>query len=680
MASSELLGALNRRREMAEAAGAVFEGSPRASAADTVWDKHHETQFTPKGKHRLPDESRMQRIEQAEEESAGTITPPEEHSPPPGKVRAKESPAEKAARRARVSDFGGPPATEPPENDEAEASPQEAKARSFAEPLLPPVQVQTEAVSEVPAEEALPAGLDVTVACAEGAKVPEDEEAIILTPSAVSTFYMIPKASGGAEVGPMRQNDSDAEGSNASHASSLSSADRPRRVPSNRSAENKTGKGAAGFDSPPSPTSVAKKKGKRPVVKSSEQPGGPLSIDSPLQHFFDARLIMRPESVFKVSSEELLSVVVRELHQRCLGACVVEFEDGRLEFFDCADFNSLLVSALAKSRGAVGDDADEEVEWKATKTLLLKIANLPVRSLVKTPRGTGLCFEPFDSSLPLRELLDRLERQRRVPCFAAGQLRAVVTANDILELCGGCVTKSSKEMLESMTLRSVLSKELSDFELDTTEDTPALEVMQKLLDSSSRAVPVLAQPEAPTPSYRTSGRIRILAQFDLAALWAVFGYKDESEQWWWESEDVTSNIFLHSCVDFLAFGRKNSDGRSQAPVAKVSLDEKLSKVIGRACTSPFRHVVVYEEANDRQLRNPCCEISSHEFVQSLCAAGLLSQLEFNSSKPRPDRFRRMFSSHAGITSDGMSKERFAVGVDLGLGVWECTAELVGLQF
>ena len=40
------------------------------------------------------------------------------------------------------------------------------------------------------------------------------------------------------------------------------------------------------------------------------------------------------------------------------------------------------VSALAKSRGAVGDDADEEVEWKATKTLLLKIANLPVRSLV----------------------------------------------------------------------------------------------------------------------------------------------------------------------------------------------------------------------------------------------------------------------------------------------------------
>ncbi|OLQ07313.1 hypothetical protein AK812_SmicGene9327 [Symbiodinium microadriaticum] len=118
---------------------------------------------------------------------------------------------------------------------------------------------------------------------------------------------------------------------------------------------------------------------------------------------------------------------------------------------------------------------------------------------------------------------------------------------------------------------------------------------------------------------RTPGRIRILAQFDLAALWAVFGYKDESEQWWWESEDVTSNIFLQSCVDFLAFGRKNSDGRSQAPVAKVSLDEKLSKVIG-----PFRHVVVYEEANDRQLRNPC--------------------------------FRRMFSSHAGITSDGMSKD------------------------
>ncbi|CAE7293714.1 unnamed protein product [Symbiodinium natans] len=396
---------------------------------------------------------------------------------------------------------------------------------------------------------------------------------------------------------------------------------------------------------------------RRTFVKPGEQAGGALTIDSPLQHFFDARLILRPESVFKVSCDELLSVVAQELHQRRLGACVVEFADGRLEFFDCSDFNSLLatrlrVSALAKSRGAVGEDADDGIEWKATKSLLRKIANLPV----KTPRGKGLDFEPFDTSLPLRELVDRLERQRRVPCFTAGQLRAVVTANDVLELCGGCVTKASKELLENMAARSILSKELNDFELDTTEDTPALEVMQKLLHSASRAVPVLAQPDAPTPGCRTSGRIRILAQFDLAALWTVFGYKDDSDQWWWESEDVASNIFRHSCVDFLAFGRKNSDGRDQAPVAKVSLDEKLSKVIGRACTSPFRHVVVYEETNDRQLRNPCCEISSHEFVQFLRGAGLLSQLEFNSSKPRPARFRRMFSSHAGITSDAMSKD------------------------
>ena len=41
---------------------------------------------------------------------------------------------------------------------------------------------------------------------------------------------------------------------------------------------------------------------------------------------------------------------------------------------------------------------------------------------------------------------------------------------------------------------------------------------------------------------------------------------------------MTSNIFLQSCVDFLAIGIAKSDGRVQAPVAKVSLDEKLSKV------------------------------------------------------------------------------------------------------
>ncbi len=44
---------------------------------------------------------------------------------------------------------------------------------------------------------------------------------------------------------------------------------------------------------------------------------------------------------------------------------------------------------------------------------------------------------------------------------------------------------------------------------------------------------------------------------------------------------MTSNIFLQSCVDFLAIGIAKSDGRVQAPVAKVSLDEKLSKVGGR---------------------------------------------------------------------------------------------------
>eukprot|EP00913_Durusdinium_trenchii_P023739 g22296.t1 len=65
MASSELQGALSRRRELAEAEGAVFEGSPRASGADTVWDQHHETQFTPRGQNRVPAVGRLPVSEEA---------------------------------------------------------------------------------------------------------------------------------------------------------------------------------------------------------------------------------------------------------------------------------------------------------------------------------------------------------------------------------------------------------------------------------------------------------------------------------------------------------------------------------------------------------------------------------------------------------------------------------------
>jgi len=384
-------------------------------------------------------------------------------------------------------------------------------------------------------------------------------------------------------------------------------------------------------DETPSP----KKKGKQrlmvkvPSSSSSDQFRSSLTLESPLQHFLDARLIMRPNSVLRVSCDDVTSSVLSQLHEKRTGACVVEFED-RLEFLDCSDFNSFLVSALAT--------CDES--WAETKALLRKIAKMPVHSFLKSPRTPSLVFESFDCSQPLRELVERLQRRRRVPCFSNGELRAVLTANDILELCGGSVAKASKEILEATTLRSILSKDLGDSELDVTEDATVLELMQKLSGSTDRAVPVLALPDN-TPSNSKSGP-RIIAQFDLAALWAIFG--NGSGQWW-ESEEVTSNIFLQSCVDFLAIGIAKSDGRVQAPVAKVSLDEKLSKVIGRACTSPFRHVVVYEAVDDRQLRNPCCDISSHEFVFSLWTANILSKLEFDSCKPRPSRFRRYFSSH-----------------------------------
>ncbi|CAJ1416757.1 unnamed protein product [Effrenium voratum] len=92
---SELLSALIRRKELAEAQGSVFEGLPSASAADVAWDQHHASQFTPRGQNRMPDVGRLaaaqvslalrEREAGRDEESTGTITPPEE-KPPPGKA------------------------------------------------------------------------------------------------------------------------------------------------------------------------------------------------------------------------------------------------------------------------------------------------------------------------------------------------------------------------------------------------------------------------------------------------------------------------------------------------------------------------------------------------------------------------------------------------------------------
>ena len=55
------------------------------------------------------------------------------------------------------------------------------------------------------------------------------------------------------------------------------------------------------------------------------------------------------------------------------------------------------------------------------------------------------------------KILDGVE----VTCLAPGALcndsksmAKVVTANDVLELCGGCVTKASKELLENMAART----------------------------------------------------------------------------------------------------------------------------------------------------------------------------------------------------------------------------------
>ncbi|CAJ1433111.1 unnamed protein product [Effrenium voratum] len=87
------------RKELAETQGSVFEASPQTSAADVAWDQRHASQFTPRGQHRLP----VGRLPAEEdEESTGTITPPDER-PPPGKVRAKASPADLARRISEES-------------------------------------------------------------------------------------------------------------------------------------------------------------------------------------------------------------------------------------------------------------------------------------------------------------------------------------------------------------------------------------------------------------------------------------------------------------------------------------------------------------------------------------------------------------------------------------------------
>ncbi|CAJ1409518.1 unnamed protein product [Effrenium voratum] len=153
MATSELLGALTRRKELAETQGSVFEASPQTSAADVAWDQRHASQFTPRGQHRLP----VGRLPAEEdEESTGTITPPDER-PPPGKVRAKASPADLARRISEELDLDTlkqraqalqAPEPEPAAQVSAESSPTadpEALARQRAQAAASAVQAVAQA-------------------------------------------------------------------------------------------------------------------------------------------------------------------------------------------------------------------------------------------------------------------------------------------------------------------------------------------------------------------------------------------------------------------------------------------------------------------------------------------------------------------------------------------------------
>lgn len=430
---------------------------------------------------------------------------------------------------------------------------------------------------------------------------------------------------------------------NAAPASSSDSLGRDYR----RNNHSPKARNASNDERSQSPPASGGRSGRRPVFSDDTASSKPetLTMQSAVEEFLEARLIKLPASApCAVSSDETVGRAAGLLHERRLGSCIVNFPHGP-EFLDCCDFSASIVELLGACRSS---------DWSSVKSVMNTLAQQPVSRLLKFPRREAFTFRHFDASYSLSLLLVRLKKQLRIPVFRKGELCVILTPNDILELCSN-LSKSATTLLVNTPLAGIVEAHLAAHvatPFETTDETSTLDIMKHLHAREARVVSIISHDN--DASAGANDNFNVVGHFDLAALWVLFASRsDGSASWWWEDAQYKSNILLESSMDFIALGPTGADsniaGDLKAPVAKVSMQDSVSRALIRSCSSHFRRVVVYVETKDggdrSACRRPCCDLSAHDLVLALVDAGLFEQLSFDPSKPKKglNKVRRAYS-------------------------------------
>lgn len=407
-----------------------------------------------------------------------------------------------------------------------------------------------------------------------------------------------------------------------------------------------------------------------------------LSASNSVEEFLEQGLLPVPSSanggLLQVGPLEPIGDVIEKIHHRRLRSCIVAFEDGKKEFFDCMDLACFILQAIEGPYGRAETD-----NWDLTKKKLRSVAEAPVCNAVKGGRGAGE-FRRFDSDGSLFELLRMFSRLRRVPVYRHGELCRVVTPSDILEMCC-CVSEDTKDCLEDTLLTEMMGLSPGILsEVQVSEDFSVLEVLQVMRDYEVNVTPVVEgflgrtrsqdsvasfdcnqrSGSAATVSQQlmqankqSQERVQdlikekcartIVGQFETAAMRVMLVHLDADEKtWWWEDSSLSRNILLEPCMDYLSLsGTVVINHNISTPFNLMRAEETLARSITKVLTSNYQSVVVYpstgpagdsQESARGEPKFLSGTVSTLALVSAMLQGGLFEVLRFDAGKPRRD--------------------------------------------
>jgi hypothetical protein len=284
-----------------------------------------------------------------------------------------------------------------------------------------------------------------------------------------------------------------------------------------------------------------------------------LNADSRVEEFIAQGLLPVPESLLRVSPLEPVGSVVEKLYKWRLRSCIVTFDNGINEFFDCTDLACFIMEFVVGAEFFREYAAVEGEDWDTTKDKLKRVAEAPVGDAIKGNRGAGM-FKRFDAESSLMDLMKLFSSQKRVPVYRDGLLCRVVTPSDILEMCC-CVSEDTLQCLESTLLTELMRTWPGILsEIEVSEDHSVIEVIQAMRESGVDVTPVFEGLGRIRPSDGVERRSSVssmdsedpyaternlVGQFDTAALRVMLVHLDHHEGcFWWEEDSITKNILL----------------------------------------------------------------------------------------------------------------------------------------